>query len=323
MISADQHKIPSGIDRFTHATELTSELDLNGKVAIVTGGYSGIGLETTRALAEAGARVIVPARSEDKAKAALAGVAGDVDMTPMDLADPSSIRAFAANIQEMIPALHILINNAGIMACPLSRTAAGWETQFGVNHLGHMILTTSLLPALRAAQGARVVTLSSTGHIVSDVHWEDPNFQRHDYDKWLAYGQSKTADSLFAVGLDMREKDNGIRAFAVHPGGIMTDLQRHLGNEEMAVLGWTNPDGTMSERAAKMFKSPEAGASTSIFAATSPLLEGIGGVYCEDCDVADLDNENSQRYEHVRPYAIDTDAADRLWAMSETMINEA
>ena len=323
MISADQHKIPSGIDRFTHATELTSELDLNGKVAIVTGGYSGIGLETTRALAEAGARVIVPARSEDKAKAALAGVAGDVDMTPMDLADPSSIRAFAANIQEMIPALHILINNAGIMACPLSRTAAGWETQFGVNHLGHMILTTSLLPALRAAQGARVVTLSSTGHIVSDVHWEDPNFQRHDYDKWLAYGQSKTADSLFAVGLDMREKDNGIRAFAVHPGGIMTDLQRHLGNEEMAVLGWTNPDGTMSERAAKMFKSPEAGASTSIFAATSPLLEGIGGVYCEDCDVADLANENSQRYAHVRPYAIDTDAADRLWAMSETMINEA
>lgn len=323
MLNPDQHNLPSGIDPHTPAIEVMGDVDLSGKTAIVTGGYSGIGLETTRALAQAGARVIVPARTIDKAQKALGSVAGNVEIASMDLADLASIKRFANDIATADGAVDLLINNAGIMACPLSRTAAGWETQFGVNHLGHMVLTTGILPALRRADGARVVCLSSTGHIVSDIHWDDPNFNSHDYDKWQAYGQSKTADALFAVGLDEREKNNGIRGFAVHPGGIMSDLQRHLDVEEMAVLGWLNPDGTMSERAQKSFKTPAAGAATTIFAATSPLLNGKGGLYCEDSDVANLATEESPRYRDVRPYAIDTDAADRLWTMSEAMIAEA
>ena len=323
MLNPDQHKLPSGIDPHTPAQTVLGDADLSGKTAIVTGGYSGIGLETTRALASAGARVIVPARTIDKAKTALAGLDGDIEIATMDLADLPSVQRFSNDVVQSGGAIDLLINNAGIMACPLSRTAAGWESQFGTNHLGHMVMTQGLLPALRKANGARVVCLSSTGHIVSDVHWDDPNFLSHDYDKWQAYGQSKTSNSLFAVGLDQREKDNGIRAFAVHPGGIMTDLQRHLGNEEMTVLGWTNPDGTLSERAAKSFKKPEAGASTTIFAATSKLLDGKGGLYCEDSDVANLATPESPRYCDVRPYAIDTEAADRLWALSEAMIAEA
>ncbi len=323
MLNPDQHKLPSGIDPHTPAKTILGDIDLSGQTAIVTGGYSGIGLETTRALASAGARVIVPARTVDKAKTALTGLEGNIEIATMDLADLPSVQRFANDMVQSGDAVDLLINNAGIMACPLSRTAAGWESQFGTNHLGHMVLTQGVLPAIRKANGARVVCLSSTGHIVSDVHWDDPNFRSHDYDKWQAYGQSKTSNALFAIGLDQREKDNGIRAFAVHPGGIMTDLQRHLGNEEMAILGWTNPDGTLSERAAKSFKKPEAGAATTIFAATSKLLDGKGGLYCEDSDVANLATADSPRYCDVRPYAIDTDAADRLWALSEAMIAEA
>ena len=323
MISPDQHKIPSGLDRNAPAMDIIKGVDLNGKTAIVTGGYSGIGVETTRALAAAGAKVIVPARNIDKAEKALADVKGQVEIASMDLAVLKSVISFADAFCGSSSPLQILINNAGIMACPQSYTSAGWETQFGVNHLGHMALTKALLPALRAAGGARVVALSSTGHAMSDVHWEDPNFRSHAYDKWQAYGQSKTSNSLFAVGLDQREKDNGIRAFSVHPGGIMTDLQRHLPTEEMAALGWLNEDGTISEMAKAGFKTPAAGAATSIFAATSSLLDGKGGLYCEDSDVAQQATADSPRYAHVRSYAIDTEAADRLWNMSEAFIAEA
>ncbi|MAI91396.1 oxidoreductase [Ponticaulis sp.] len=324
MINQDQHKIPTGTDPHTPAADLLKDIDLSGKTAIVTGGYSGIGLETTRALAGAGARVIIPARDLGKAKSALSSIQGQIEIAPMDLADLSSVRKFASDVTEGAAPVDILINNAGIMACPLSRTATGWETQFGVNHLGHMVMTLGLLPALRrASSGARLVCLSSTGHGITDIHWDDPNFNSHDYDKWQAYGQSKTANALFAAGLDQREKDNGIRAFAVHPGGIMTDLQRHLGNEEMVQLGWTDESGNLSERAKGMFKTPAAGASTSIFAATSPLLNGKGGVYCEDCDIADLADADTARYHKVRGYAVDTEAADRLWTLSEKLIGDA
>ena len=323
MISTDQHKIPSGIDPHTPAGDLLKGVDLSGKTAIVTGGYSGIGLETVRALANAGARVIVPARSRDKASKALASVSGEIEIADMDLADIASVKRFTDSISNSGVALHLLINNAGIMACPLSRTAAGWETQFGVNHLGHMALTLGLLPSLRKALSARVVCLSSTGHAICGVHWDDPNFHAHEYDKWQAYGQSKTANALFAIGLDAREKANGIRAFAVHPGGIMTDLQRHLDVEEMARLGWLNKDGTISERAKASFKTPEAGAATSIFAATSQLLDGKGGVYCEDSDVANLATDDSPRYRDVRAHAVETGLADRLWDISLKLLAEA
>lgn len=323
MISQDQHKIPSNIDPHTPAAKLLDGVDLSGKTAIVTGGYSGIGLETVRALAGAGARVIVPARSREKASQALSSVSGNIEIADMDLADLASVRKFADSISQSGLALHLLINNAGIMACPLSRTQAGWETQFGVNHLGHMALTLGLLPSLRKALSARVVCLSSTGHAICGVHWDDPNFLSHDYDKWQAYGQSKTANALFAIGLDARENANGIRAFAVHPGGIMTDLQRHLDVEEMSRLGWLNDDGTISERAKASFKTPEAGAATSIFAATSSLLDGKGGLYCEDSDVANLATDESPRYRDVRAHAVDTDLADKLWDMSLNFLNRA
>ncbi|MAT35755.1 MAG: oxidoreductase [Ponticaulis sp.] len=323
MINPDQHKIPTGIDPHKTASELIEGINLSGKNAIVTGGYSGIGVETVRALAAAGARVTVPARNQDKARKNLTNVKGEIEIANMDLVDLASVRKFAEGYCENDAELHLLINNAGIMACPMDHTPAGWESQFGVNHLGHMALTLGLLPALRRAKGARVVCLSSTGHAIGGIHWDDPHFQSHDYDKWQAYGQSKTANALFAVGLDTREKTNGIRAFAVHPGGIMTDLQRHLSVDEMAALGWLDEDGNLSERARSMFKSPAAGAATSVFAATSPLLNGKGGLYCEDSDIANLADEDSPRYRDVRDYAVDTDNADRLWDMSIKMLKDA
>lgn len=323
MINPDQHRIPSGIDPHTPATSLVDGVDLSGKTALVTGGYSGIGLETVRALASAGARVIVPARNRQKAESALASIPGQIEIADMDLADLSSVKQFTDELVSHGYPLHLLINNAGIMACPLSRTPQGWETQFGVNHMGHFALTLGLLPALRNALSSRVVCLSSTGHAICGVDFDDPNFEQRDYDKWQSYGQSKSANALFAVGLDAREKQNGIRAFAVHPGGIMTDLQRHLDVEEMARLGWLNEDGTISERAKASFKTPAAGASTSIFAATSPLLEDKGGVYCEDSDVANVATEDSPRYRDIRPYAIDTENADKLWDLSLSLLGKA
>ncbi|NVJ69369.1 MAG: SDR family NAD(P)-dependent oxidoreductase [Alphaproteobacteria bacterium] len=322
MAAADQKPIGSGFHAKSTAAEVLAGTDLIGKNAIVTGGYSGIGLETTKALSAAGARVLVPARRVDVAEKALEGVEG-VSVAHLDLADIASVRSFASNVVADGAPLHILINNAGIMACPETRVGPGWEAQFGVNHLGHMAMTLDLLPVLRKASGARVVALSSTAHIITDIFWDDPHFETTPYDKWKAYGQSKTADALFALSLDGREAENGIRAFSVHPGGIFTDLQRHLPDEEMVALGWKNEDGTVPDRVKAMFKTPEQGASTTVWAATSPKLDGMGGVYCENCDVAQLADENSQRWEHVRTWACDEAGADRLWGMSEKMLAEA
>ena len=323
MAAQDQQPIGSGFGGKTTASEVLAGIDLTGRNAIVTGGYSGIGLETVRALAAAGARVTVPARRVEVAEDTLADVPGDIEIASMDLADLRSVDKFTREYDETKRGLDILINNAGIMACPEGRVGPGWERQFGTNHLGHMAMSLALAPSMQRADSARVVCLSSTGHVRSDVHWDDPNFNNTPYDKWDAYGQAKSANALFALGVDHRGRDVGVRAFSVHPGGIFTPLQRHLSEEEMVQLGWKAPDGSIPPQVQAMFKTPEQGASTSIWAATSPQLNGRGGVYCEDCDIAKLADENSQRWEHARPWICDDEKAERLWTMSEKMLADA
>ena len=323
MSAANQIPTQSGFHAKSTAREVLEGKSLAGKNAIVTGGYSGIGLETVRALAGAGATVTVPARRVEAAEAALGDIAGDIEIANMDLSDLSTIEKFTNDYEATGRKLHILINNAGIMACPETRVGKNWEAQFGVNHLGHMAMTLALAPSLQRAEGARVVALSSTAHIRSDVLWEDPHFQETPYDKWMAYASAKSANALFALGLDARGQSSGVRAFSVHPGGIFTPLQRHLPDEEMVALGWKNPDGTVPDMIAALFKTPEQGASTSVWAATSGALEGKGGVYCEDCDIAKPASEDSQRWEHVRAWACDDERADRLWTLSEAMLADA
>jgi NAD(P)-dependent dehydrogenase (short-subunit alcohol dehydrogenase family) len=307
-MSQQQHPIPSGFGAQTTAREVIGDRWLDGKTAIVTGGYAGIGVETTRVLAAAGVHVIVPARNLAKAKDAIAGLA-NVTIAPMDLAVPSTIDEFARHFGDR--PLHLLIHNAGIMAVPLTRDVRGLESQLAVNHVGHFHLFTRLLPGLRRANGARVVALSSRGHVRSAFDYEDPSFEHRPYDKMIAYGQSKTANVLFAVEADRRYRGEGIRAFAVHPGAILeTGLARHYDPEELKGV---------VERARRIgsFKTVEQGAATSIFCATSPLLDSIGGVYCENCDVAQIKPEGD---DGVRPYAIDPETAKRLWRWTERVI---
>jgi NAD(P)-dependent dehydrogenase (short-subunit alcohol dehydrogenase family) len=282
---------------------------IDGKIVIVTGGYAGVGLETTRVLAAAGATVVVPARSPEKAKTALAGIQR-VELETLDLIDPASVDAFAARFLASKRPLHLLINNAGIMAAPLARDARGFESQLATNHLGHFQLTARLWPAIRQAGGARVISLSSRGHARSAFDFEDPNFERRPYDKWLAYGQSKTANVLFALGLDARGAPHGVRAFSVHPGSIVTDLMRSMSEDE----------GRAAIEAAQKIapmKSVEQGAATSVWCATSPQLEGMGGVYCEDVDIAELVAADAKLPVGVRPWAVDPALAERLWSVSE------
>jgi NAD(P)-dependent dehydrogenase (short-subunit alcohol dehydrogenase family) len=319
MAQSDQRPIGSGFGPRTTAAELVAGLDLTGRRYVVTGGYSGIGLETVRALHAAGAQVMVPARSRPSAEAALAEFGPRVEIAQMDLADLGSVRRFVSDYGDK--ALHGLINNAGVMASPLAYVGPGWESQLAICHIGHFELTRLLERNLKRSPGARVVALSSTAHIRGDVQWDDPHFRDHPYDKWLAYAQAKTANALFALGLDERWQGDGVRAFSVHPGGIFTPLQRHLGEEEMVQLGWKNSDGTIPPAVAALFKTPQEGAATTLWCATSPQLDGMGGLYCEDCDVAALATESSQRWEHVRPWACDPDSADRLWKMTESMID--
>jgi NAD(P)-dependent dehydrogenase (short-subunit alcohol dehydrogenase family) len=314
-----QAKLGSGLDPKSEPSDILAGKDLTGKVAVVTGGYSGIGLETTRALAAAGAKVYVPVRNVDKAAETLATIErGEVIPLPMDLGDFASVRRFVAEMLENESQIDLLINNAGIMACPEARIEGGWESQFGVNHLGHFVLTKGLLPALLAADSPRVVSLSSIGHRRGGVNFEDINFEKTPYEKWTAYAQAKTANALFALGLDMKYADQGLRAFSVHPGGIMTPLQRHLQNEEMIALGWLDENGNLSELAAALFKSTTQGCTTTLWAATSDMLDGKGGLYCEDCDVAELADEDTPRYFGVAQWAVDPDLAVKLWELSES-----
>lgn len=316
MISEQQKPVDSGFGAKSEPEEVLKDIDLGGKIAMVTGGYSGIGLETTRALKEAGARVIVPARRKDVAKSALSGIVESEDILNLDLADPSSAQSFVNEFVDSGMSLDILINNAAVMACPQMPTKEGWDLQFAVNHIGHFIITKGLLPTM-SSSGSRIVTLSSTGHKLSGIQWEDVHFEG-SYDKWKAYGQSKTAASLLAVEISERMKDEGIKTYSVHPGGIFTPLQRHLEKEEMIALGWLGEDGELSEMAAANFKSPTQGASTSLWCATSPMLEEVSGVYCENCDVAVRQEDGPMaRYIGVADWAVDTDEAAKLWDLTE------
>ncbi|WP_345799088.1 SDR family NAD(P)-dependent oxidoreductase [Paenibacillus silvae] len=305
-----QQKINSGFDKSSTADEVLRGLDLSGRLAVVSGGYSGLGLETTRALVRAGAHVVVTARRPEAAREALTDLE-NVEVDELDLADLSSVRAFSERFLASKRSIDMLILNAGIMACPETRVGPGWEAQFATNHLGHFALTNLLWPALISGDGARVVSLSSTGHHFSPIRWHDIHFEQ-GYEKFPAYGQSKTAVSLFTVELDRIGKQHGVRAFVVHPGGIMTPLQRHMPKEEMVALGWIDEDGNVANQA---FKSPEQGAATQVWAATAPKLEGMGGVYCEDCNISEMAPEDGAFY-GVKPYAIDPEQAVRLWALS-------
>ncbi|MEU7777817.1 oxidoreductase [Micromonospora parva] len=283
-----------------HSTtdDVLAGIDLTGTTAVVTGGYSGLGLATTRALTRAGARVIVPALRPDAARQALADTAG-VEVDRLDLADLTSVRAFAERFLRNHPALDILVASAGIMACPETRVGPGWEAHFAVNHLGHYALTNLLWPALTAADTARVVSVASGRDPAWRIRWDDVQFERR-YDKWEAYTQSKLANILFARHLDLLGREHGVRAFSVNPGWIRTPLQRHLAAEEMVAAGWIDADGNS---APGLFKTVEQGAATQVWAATSPQLDGNGGDYCVDCHRTDSD-------------PTDSGEAARLWALS-------
>ncbi|TXL86203.1 SDR family NAD(P)-dependent oxidoreductase [Streptomyces sp. IB2014 016-6] len=312
-MTTPQHRIGSGFGAASTAEEVLRGVDLAGKLAVVTGGYSGLGLETTRALAGAGAHVVVPARRRAVAGEAVAGIsgaAGKVEVDELDLGDLDSVRAFAERFLASGRGIDMMIDNAGIMACPETRVGPGWEAQFATNHLGHYALVNRLWPALERG-GARVVSVSSAGHRNSPIRWDDVQFER-GYDKWQAYGQAKTANVLFAVRLDALGRDSGVRAFSLHPGGILTPLQRHLSKEEMVAFGWIDEEGNPLNRS---FKTPEQGAATQVWAATSPQLAGAGGVYCEDCDIAEPADEADFKG-GVREYAKDPEQAARLWALS-------
>ena len=323
MAAADQKPLGSGFHARSEPHEILAGIDLTGKTAIVTGGYSGIGLETTRALAGAGATVIVPVRDPVKAEENLSSIEGDISSAQMDLADLDSVRGFASSVYDSIDALDLLINNAGIMACPLARVGPGCESQFGVNHMGHFALTRALLPLLEKAEAPRMVALSSIAHRRGGILWDDIQFEQSEYQKWVAYAQAKSANALFANALSRRMQGFGGRAFSVHPGGIFTPLQRHLPREEQVEMGWLNPDGTIPPAVAEIFKTPSQGCTTTLWAATSPLLDAMPGVYCEDCDVAQLAGPDSPPFQHCAPHIADDADAERLWEISETLLAAA
>ncbi|WP_433205004.1 SDR family NAD(P)-dependent oxidoreductase [Dactylosporangium sp. CS-047395] len=295
--------IRTPFDKTSTAREVLAGVDLSGKRAVVTGGASGIGVETARALAEAGAEVTLAVR-DTGAAATFAGEIRALTM-PLDLADQASVRKFAEGWEGP---LHILVNNAGVMARPLGRSEEGWELQFATNHYGHFALATGLLPALRAAGGARVVSVSSSGHHFSPVVFDDIHFERREYEAWSAYGQSKTANILFAVEGSRRWADDGIFVNALHPGSIQTNLQRYVDQAELQRLrektGNPNPE----------FKTTEQGAATSVLLAASPLLDGVGGKYFENCNEAGPHLPGTRT--GVEAYALDPEAAARLWDIS-------
>lgn len=317
-----------GFNSTTTAAEVIKGFDLTGKTAIVTGGYAGIGLETTKTLVGAGAEVWVPARDVNKALKNLANIP-NVTVVAMDLADPASIDRFAAQFLALNTQLHILINNAGIMWVPLRRDERGYESQFAINHLGHFQLTARLWPALKSAGGARVINVSSFGHQESPVIFEDPHFENRGYETLKGYGQSKSANILFAVELDNRGQEFGVRAYSLHPGAVNhTDLGREAPMELFQQMGTHDAEGNIVPELAAKLKTVPQGAATTIFCAVHPLLDDIGGVYCEDGNVAVIDNgqiehkyDDPQTMRGVKPYALDASNAQKLWSMSEKMTN--
>jgi NAD(P)-dependent dehydrogenase (short-subunit alcohol dehydrogenase family) len=293
------------------AAEVVAGIDLTGRRVIVTGGASGIGIETARALAGAGAEVTLAVRNAEAGGRTAEDIIATTNnkqvlVAPLDLADQASVARFTAAWEGP---LDVLVNNAGVMACPLARTPEGWELQFATNHLGHFALANGLHRALAQAGKARIVSVSSSGHLRSPVVFEDIHFRQHEYDPWLAYGQSKTANILFAVEATKRWAGDGITVNALMPGGIRTNLQRYVTDEELNRLR-----AQISSSEDVRWKTPEQGAATSVLVATSPLLDGIGGRYFEDCNEASLNQPGSRR--GVAAYALDPDAAARLWQVS-------
>lgn len=293
--------------------------DLSGQMAVVTGGTSGIGLETAGALARVGARVVVTGRDPDKGSAAVARLRGlttnpAVSYEYLDLAKLSDIARFVRGFLATTTQLHLLINNAGVFTTTRHSTPDGFELQFGVNHLGHFALTLGLLPVLREAGTARVITISSRAHHYGDVDFDDPNFERRDYDNWLAYGQSKTANALFAVGVT---EHGGIPANTVMPGMAMTDLFRLLPLDELAARGWTS---SSEGGVAPGWKTVPQAAATTVWAAVAPELDGRGGHYLEDCAIArPWHGDAGLPVGHYRPYALDSERAERLWTLSSKL----
>jgi NAD(P)-dependent dehydrogenase (short-subunit alcohol dehydrogenase family) len=326
-MTQQQRPIGSGFTAASTADEVLKGIDLSGTNVVVTGGHVGLGLETTRALSKAGASVTVGARNPDRAAPALAGIE-HVEIGQLDLLDPTSIDAFATRYVGSGRPLHILINNAGIMGGELVRDARGYESQFATNHLGHFQLTLGLLPALRTAHGARVVNVSSGGHHLSDIRWDDPHFATN-YDGMLGYGQSKTANVLFAVELDRRWVDENIRGYAVHPGiAHGTNLAPSITDDELRAMGVIDDAGLPIIDPDRELKTPQQGASTAVFAATNPVLAEIGGVYLKDNDIAPLHDAPSNiafgsepiTLAGVAPHAVDPESAQRLWELSERLI---
>ncbi|MCG8971647.1 MULTISPECIES: SDR family NAD(P)-dependent oxidoreductase [Streptomyces] len=312
MTVSDQQPLGSPFSAATTAEDIVAGRDLSGRTAVVTGGYSGLGLETTRSLTAAGARVIVPARRPHVARTALQEVPG-CEVVPMDLADLDSVRSAAAHINDRLDRLDLLMAVAGVMATPERRVGPGWEGQLTTNHFGHFTLVCELYPLLAAAGGARVVVNSSAGHTLTGIRRHDPHF-RTGYDKWLAYGQAKTANALFAVHLDALGRHDGVRAFSLHPGKIITGLQREMTPQEQIDRGWVDAHGNVIGAG---FKTPSQGAATGLWAATSPLLDNRGGLYLEDCDIARVSSPDRPMDDGgVRAYAVDPDEAARLWDLS-------
>jgi NAD(P)-dependent dehydrogenase (short-subunit alcohol dehydrogenase family) len=331
-----QHPIGTGFTAASTADDVLKGIDLSGRNFIVTGGHVGIGLETTRALSAAGAAVHVGARDPERAASALAGI-DRVAVDRLDLLDPVSIDAFAARFLDSGRPLHILINNAGIMGGRLTRDARGYESQFATNHLGHFQLTLGLLPALRAARGARVVNVTSGAQRHGPIRWDDPNFTMGGYDPMAGYAQSKAANVLFAVELDRRWVADGIRGYAVHPGIVAgtnlgpaskEDDSVAFTDEQLREMGLIDTDGWPVIDPDRGFKSPQQGAATSVFAATSPQLADIGGVYLRDNEISPVDTATPIAFSDadgvvltdVVPHSIDPESARRLWGLSERLL---
>lgn len=313
-----QHAIGSGFNATSTTNDVIAGIDLTGKIAIVTGGGTGIGLETVKTLANAGATVIVAARDVGKAQSNLSGI-NNLEIEKLDLIDPVSVDAFAEKFLASGRPLHLLINNAGIMFVPLRRDAKGNESQLATNYLSVFRLTARLWPALKAAKDARVINVSSLGHHFAPFNFEDPNFNDHDYDTLQAYGQSKTAINLFSLELDNLASTSGINVYALHPGNIWgTELAREAPMELLQEFGFYDADGKPVQEVLDSLKSIPQGAATTVWAATSPSLNDIGGVYLEDVDVAELAIETSMQ-KGVKPYALDEASAKRLWTLSEEL----
>jgi NAD(P)-dependent dehydrogenase (short-subunit alcohol dehydrogenase family) len=322
----DQITAPKTFGATSTTDEVLEDVNLKGKRVLVTGVSAGLGVETARSLVARGAEVVGAARDLTKAKAATSGVraaaknGGKFELVELDLASLASVRVCANALVDAGKSFDLVIANAGIMACPYGKTVDGFETQFGTNHLGHFVLVNRIAPLMQ--RGSRLVNLSSAGHRYSDVDLNDPNFERTPYDPWSAYGRSKTANILFAVEFDLRHKADGVRATAVHPGGIQTELSRHIGDEGIKqLIERVNAATRAAGEPDFKFKTIPQGAATSVWAGAVGAADEVGGRYCEDCHVAEIEPDATKRA-GVKPYALNPETAKALWAKSEEMVGE-